>query len=217
MKIFVNNLYMKILVACEFSGIVREAFAARGHDAWSCDLIASEQPGQHLIMDNDMHLKDTLYSRRHGWDMVIGHPDCFRLTNSVIWYIKKHGLQEEVYNAAVFFNMILHCPAKKICVENPIQHGLARQYIEKYDQIIQPYRFGNDASKATCLWLKGLPKLHDTDYFPPRRVYKNGKWYDRWSNQTDGGWNKLPPGENRSKDRSRTYTGIAKAMAEQWG
>lgn len=202
---------MKVLIACEYSGIVRDAFAKKGHDAWSCDLEPSEASGNHLIIDNDMHLKDVLYEQ--DWDLVIGHPPCQRLTNSVIWYIKKHGLYEEVRTASIFFNMILNCPAKKVCIENPIQHGLARNYIRKYDQIIQPHQFYEDASKATCLWLKGLPPLQRTKDYPPRIV--NGK--RRWSNQTDGGWNKLPPSEDRSKERARTYPGIAKAMANQWG
>lgn len=201
---------MKILVACEYSGTVRDAFAAKGHDAWSCDLLPTDSPGQHLIMDNDMHLKDTLYEQH--WDMVIGHPPCTRLTNSVIWYIKKHNLYHEVEQAAIFFNMILNCPAKYICVENPIQHNIAKQYIRKQDQIIQPYEFGEDASKATCLWLKNLPLLKPTDYYPARIV--NGK--KRWGNQTDGGWNKLGPSPTRGHERSKTYEGIAKAMADQW-
>ena len=202
---------MRVIVACEFSGIVRDAFIDRGHDAISCDLIDTERPGPHIIADNDMHLKDLLYTQH--WDMVIGFPPCTRLTNSVIWYIKKHGLQSEVWQAACFFNMILNCPAGKVVVENPVQHGLARQYIRIYDQTIQPYRFGENASKRTCLWLKGVPRLSPTTYYPPRVV--NGK--PRYGNQTDGGWNRLAPGKNRWKDRSRTYPGIACAMARQWG
>lgn len=204
---------MKVLIACEYSATVRDAFTEKGHDAWSCDLIPCEGDiaGNHLIMDNDMHLKDTLYEQ--SWDLVIGHPPCLRLTNSVIWYIKQNNLYEEVRQAAIFFNMILNCPAEKICVENPIQHGEARKYIRKYDQIIQPYNFGEDASKATCLWLKGLPKLENTEYFEPRLVVKE----PQWGNQTDGGWNRLAPSPTRSKERARTYQGIADAMAEQWG
>jgi hypothetical protein len=205
---------MRVLVACEFSGIVRDAFIAKGHDAISCDLLPSERPGPHLIMESDMHLKDTVYNRRrYGWDMLIYHPPCTRLTNSCIWYIKKHNLWEEVRQAAIFFNMLEGAPIKKRVGENPIQHGEARKYIRMYDQVIQPYNFGENASKATCLWLDGLPRLVNTEYYPPRLV--DGK--KRWANQTDGGWNKLGPADNRGMERSRTYPGIARAMAEQWG
>jgi len=202
---------MRVLVACEFSGIVREAFAARGHDAWSCDLLPSEIPGQHMIMDNDMHLKDTVY--KGGWGLLIFHAPCTRLNNAGWWYVKRNGLLEEVRQAAIFFNMLLNAPVEKIAGENPIQSPEARKYIPVYQQIIQPYNFGADASKQTCLWLKGLPLLQKTGYVEPRIA--NGR--KRWGNQTDGGWNKLPPGDDRWKDRSRTYPGIAAAMAEQWG
>lgn len=202
---------MRLLVACEFSGIVREAFAARGHDAWSCDLLDTEIPGQHMIMDNDLHLKDVVYNGR--WDMLIFHAPCTRLNNAGWWYVKQNGLFEEVRQAALFFNMLLNAPVPKIAGENPVQSPEARKYIRIYDQIIQPYNFGADASKATCLWLVGLPKLVNTQYVQPRIV--NGK--KRWSNQTDGGWNKIGPGEDRWKDRSRTFPGIAQAMAQQWG
>lgn len=167
---------MKVLIACEYSGTVREAFTKKGHDAWSCDLLPTDIPGKHIVIDNnfaDEHLKDTLYERK--WDLVIGHPPCTRLINSVIWYIKQNDLWDEVKQAAAFFNMILNCPADKVCIENPIQHGYARKFIRKYDQIIQPYNFGDDASKSTCLWLKNLPLLQPTDYFPGRLVNVNGK------------------------------------------
>lgn len=204
------------MIACEFSGVIRSAFAAAGHDAWSCDLIESELPGNHLIMDNDMHLKDTLYETH--WDLVIGHPPCTRLSNSGLWYILQNNLQHETYEAAVFFNMIRNCPAKRVAVENPVMHWIGRQYIPKWTQIIQPYNFGEDASKQTCLWLRDLPKLVKTVYFPPR-IVAAGKYagQKRWSNQTDGGWNKLPPKWDRGKERSRSYPGIARAMVDQWG
>ncbi len=210
---------MKILVACEFSGIVRDAFAMKGHDAWSCDLLPGDTTGNHLIMDNDMHLKDTLYNDK--WDLVIAHPPCTRLTNSVIWYIKKNNLWQEVRQAALFFNMILYCPAKRICIENPVQHGYVRNsnpyndvLIRKYDQTIQPYQFGEDASKRTCLWLKNLPLLKPTKYISGR-LTKKGKIV--WGNQTNGGWNKLSPSFSRGHERSKTFQGVAWAMAEQWG
>lgn len=196
---------MNVLLACECSGIVREEFNKAGHNAWSCDLLDTEIPGNHLKDDVRRYLN-------LHWDLVIGFPPCTRLTNSVIWYIKQNNLYDEVKKAAEFFNEILNCNANRIGIENPIQHGEARKYIIKYNQIIQPYNFNEDASKATCLWLKNLPLLKDTGYFPPRLV--NGK--KRWSNQTDGGWNKLGPSDHRAADRSRTFPGIAKAMANQW-
>jgi len=147
---------MRILIACEFSGIVREAFRAKGHDAVSCDLIPSEIPGPHMIMDNDMHLKDTVYSGR--WDMLIGHPPCTRLNNAGWWYVKRHKLFHEVEQAAIFFNMLLNAPIPKKGLENSVMSTLAKHYIRQQDQTIQPYNFGADASKATCLWLVGLPK-----------------------------------------------------------
>lgn len=202
---------MRVLIACEFSGIVREAFSARGHDAWSCDLLPSEIPGRHLIMDNDMHLKDTVYNGR--WDMLIAHPPCTRLNNAGWWYVKKNELFPEVRIASHFFNMLLFAPVPRIAVENPVMSPFAKNYIRQQTQCIQPYNFGADASKQTCLWLVGLPKLVKTQYVQPRMV--NGK--KRWANQTDGGWNKIGPGEDRWKDRSRTFPGIAQAMAQQWG
>jgi hypothetical protein len=211
---------MKIIIACEFSGIVREAFRKRGHNAWSCDLIDTEIPGNHLIMDNDMHLKDTLYSKSYKWDMLIGHPPFDRLTNSVIWYIKQNNLWEEVRKAAIFFNMLLNAPIKKKCLENPIQHGYVRHHneyndilIPMYQQIIQPYNFGEDASKKTCLWMEGLLPLKRTLFIPPKII----KGKKIWGNQTPGGWDKELPGPDRSKNRSRTFRGIADAMADQWG
>lgn len=213
---------MNIIVACEESQTVCKAFRARGHKAYSFDLLpcSGGHPEWHIQADNDMHIKDILYDKRRKWDMLIGHPPCTRLANSVIWYIKKHGLWQEVYEAAVFFNMIEKAPIAKKCIENPIQHGYVRntndynsELIRKPDQIIQPYNFNEDASKATCLWLTGLPPLKHTGYYQPRIV--NGK--KRWGNQTDGGWNKLPPSADRARLRSVTYRGIAEAMASQWG
>lgn len=211
---------MNVLIACEFTGIVRQAFAQRGHNAWSCDLLPTELPGPHIQDNVAYHLGPCRANDYTHWDMVIAHPPCTRLTNAVIWYIKKNNLWGEVREAAQFFKMILDCPAHRICIENPVQHGYVRKPNEYNDTLlpgqthsIQPYNFGEDASKRTCLWLKNLPRLQKTEYFPPRMV--NGK--KRWGNQTDGGWNKLPPSDTRGQDRSRTYPGIAKAMAQQWG
>jgi hypothetical protein len=198
---------MRILVACEESQIITTAFRAKGHEAYSCDLDPCS--GLH----SEWHIRDDV--RRHlndGFDLMIGHPPCTRLTNAVIWYIKKYDLWHEVDEAVKFFLELWNAPIEKICLENPIQHGYAKARLPKYAQIIQPYQFGEDASKATCLWLKGLPPLLPTQMFPPR--YVNGK--PRWGNQTDGGWNKLPPSPDRGRLRSKTYPGIAEGMANQW-
>jgi hypothetical protein len=197
---------MKVLIACEYSGIIREEFRKKGHDAWSCDLLPSQIPGPHFQCD----VKEVLY--KYCWDLLIAHPTCTRLTNSCWWYIVKYRLYDEVKEAAEFFNLFLNSGIKRIAIENPIQNHEAKKYIHKQDQIIQPYNFGENASKATGLWLVNLPKLQNTSYYPPRIV--NGK--PRWGNQTDGGWNKLPPTPDRAKIRSKTYPGIGKAMAEQW-
>lgn len=189
---------MKILIACEFSGIVREAFKAKGHDAWSCDLLPSETPGNHIQDDVLKHLDE-------GWDMMIAHPPCTYLASSGLhWNKRISGRQEKTERALEFVKTLLDAPIKQIALENPV--GCISSRIMKPTQIIQPWMFGEDASKATCLWLKNLPPLISTD------IIKK----PRYSNQTVSGQNKLPPSEHRAKDRSRTYCGIAQAMAEQW-
>lgn len=140
---------MRGIIACEFSGIVREAFAARGFDMWSADLIPSEIPGQHILIDNDMHLKDVVYDGR--WDFMIAHPPCVRLNNAGWWYVKRNQLFDEVRQAAVFFNMLLNAPIDHKGLENSVMSPLAKSYIRNQDQVIQPYNFGADASKQTCL------------------------------------------------------------------
>lgn len=190
---------MKILVACEFSGIVREAFKVRGHDAWSCDLLPSEIPGQHIQGD----VMDAL---RFDWDLMIAHPPCTYLAGSGIhWNKRKPERVEKTLDALEFVNRLLHAQIKRICLENPV--GIISTRIRKPDQIIQPWMFGEDASKKTCLWLKNLPKLVPTNIIEK----------ERYANQTPSGQNKLGPSPDRWKDRSRTYQGIANAMAEQWG
>jgi hypothetical protein len=231
---------MKILVACEYSGVVRDAFKEKGHDVTSCDLLPTERPGKHLIMDSDMHLKDTLYNIQ--WDMIIGHPPCTRLCNSGVLRLYKNGKKEfgidpikwqQMLEAAIFFKMILNAPAKKVIVENPIQHGYATKEIGKrHSQIIQPFQFGHSASKATCLWLKGVPRLNSTKFadFSRYRCKECGNIFEAelgkygccdkpaniiWDNQTPTGQNKL--GGGKGKERAKTYEGIAAAMADQWG
>ena len=181
---------MKVLIACEFSGVVRDAFAALGHDAASCDLLPTESPGQHICGD----VRDILSL---GWDLMIAHPPCTRLAVSgARWF---HLYRDEQDAALKFVQMLMDAPIPKIAIENPISVISIR--IRKPDQIIQPWQFGHGETKATCLWLKGLPKLRATNVVDGReaRVHK------------------MPPGPNRWKERSRTFPGIAKAMAEQWG
>lgn len=185
---------MRVLVACEFSGIVREAFKAKGHDAWSCDLLPTEIPGQHIQGDVLEILDD-------GWDLMIAHPPCTRLCNSGVRWLAERNLWKEMKEACIFFNNLLSAPIPKIAIENPIQHKYARQHIHRPDQIIQPYHFGEPESKATCLWLKGLPPLMATII---HTEIKQSTF-------------KQAPSPDRSKIRSRTFKGIAEAMADQWG
>ena len=196
---------MKILIACESSGIVREAFARYGHDATSCDFLPSEVPGKHYQGDVFDIIGD-------GFDLMIAHPPCTYLSVSGMHWTTR-GLRDPklTEDALEFVRLLMEVDIPLICIENPVSVISTR--IRKPDQIIQPYQFGEDASKKTCLWLKGLPLLKPTKFVEPRIVIGGGQ---RWSNQTDGGQNKLPPSEDRWKERSRTYQGIADAMAEQW-
>ena len=190
---------MKILIACEFSGITREAFKGRGHDAWSCDLLPTEIPGQHL-QGNVLDILDD------NWDLMIAHPPCTHLAISgARWFKNK---QVEQVQALDFVRRLLEAPIEKIALENPI--SIISSKIRKPDQIIQPWQFGHPESKATCLWLKGLPKLQPTNILT---LPVSG----RWSNQTPSGQNKLGPSPDRWKERSKTYKGIAEAFASQWG
>ena len=198
---------MRVLVACEFSGRVRDAFAKRGHDAWSCDLLPSEKPGNHIEGDVTQHLR--------GWDLIISHPPCtyFCVSGNKWMNDPRYPDREERrMKAWEFVISLIDAPTDKYCIENPI--GILSTWWRKPDQIIQPYNFGHDASKSTCLWLKGIPKLKNTRYVQPRIV--NGK--RRWANQSDiTGSNMELPSPDRWKNRSRTFEGIADAMADQWG
>ena len=196
---------MKVLVACECSGVVREAFRSRGHDAWSCDLKYSEDGSMYHIQG------DAAKSIDGDWDLVIAHPPCtFLSVSGLHWNKRRPERQAETDSASKFFMLFtrLRC---KWAIENPI--GCMSRLYRKPDQIIQPYQFGEDASKGTCLWLNGLPGLISTKRVSGRLV--NGK--ERWSNQTDSGQNKLGPSPDRSAIRAVTYRGIADAMAMQWG
>ena len=201
---------MRILVACEFSGIVRDAFAARGHDAWSCDLLPTERSGQHIQGDVLEVLED-------GWDMLLAFPPCTYLCSSGLhWNKRVPGREAQTHEAMLFVldlmgeGFVSHS-MPKIALENPI--GRISTAYRKPDQIIQPWQFGHDASKATCLWLRGLPKLVPTAIVEPRIVGTKRIW----GNQTPSGQNKLGPSPTRAADRARTYQGIADAMANQWG
>lgn len=188
---------MKIGILCEFSGIVRDAFIKKGHDAILCDLLPSNFDGPHIQ-------GDCLEQ-----DLLICHPPCTYLCNSgVHWLNRKEGRWDMMRKAALFFKALLELPVDHICVENPVMHKYALEIIGRnYDQTIQPWQFGEDASKRTCLWLKGLPKLI------PTNIIKK----DKYSNQTPSGQNNLGPSKDRWKLRSKTYTGIANAMVNQWG
>lgn len=202
---------MKVLISCEFSGTVRDAFIARGHEALSCDLLPSLKPGPHYQGD----VKDVLYD---GWDLMIAHPPCTYLTVSGLHWNKRNPERAaKTEEGLEFVRLLMDAPIPKIAIENPVSCISSR--IRKPDQIIQPYQFGHDASKKTCLWLKGLPPLplDPALRFPGRMVLNNGKMVERWSNQTDSGQNRLGPSEDRWAIRSLTYQGIANAMASTWG
>jgi hypothetical protein len=191
---------MKILVACEFSGVVREAFRKKGHDAWSCDILDTIRPGAHIK-------EDVRNVMQRNWDLMIAHPPCTYLCNSgVRWLYSDPKRIELLQEATDFFYELWDCGhIPKICIENPVPHKWA--WLPPYTQTIQPWQFGHPESKRTCLWLKNLPKLEPTNI-----LIKNGPW----ENQTPSGQNKLGPSKNRGLLRSITYQGIADAMAEQW-
>lgn len=196
---------MRVLVACEYSGRVRDAFIAAGHDAMSCDLLPTDAPGPHYTGPVQDVLND-------GWDLMVAHPPCTYLCSSGLhWNKRRPERAQQTEDALAFVRELMSAPIYYIAIENPI--GCISTRIRPPEQTVQPYQFGHDASKATCLWLKNLPPLRPTQMIEPRIV--NGK--PRWGNQTDSGQNKLPPTADRWKIRSETYEGIAKAMADQWG
>jgi hypothetical protein len=181
---------MKVLVACEFSGTVRDAFTERGHDAWSCDLLPTERPGNHYVRD----VREVLDL---GWDLIIAHPPCTHLASSgARWWSEKKQEQTEALD---FVRILMDAPCERICIENPVSR--ISTAIRKPDQIIQPWQFGHGETKTTCLWLKNLPEL------VPTQIVEGREPRVHWT----------PPSKERWKIRSRTYPGIAAAMAEQWG
>lgn len=190
---------MKVLIACEFSGVVRDAFIARGHDAISCDLLPTERPGPHIQRD----IRDVKLAQ---FDLMVAHPPCTHLAVSGARYFARKMPEQAM--ALDFVRFLLDAPVPRIALENPV--SIISSRIRKPDQIIQPWQFGHPESKTTCLWLKGLPKLQPTNVLP---LPPSG----RWNNQTPSGQNALPPSADRWKLRSTTYQGIADAMAEQWG
>lgn len=214
---------MRVLVACEYSGRVRDAFRAAGHDAMSCDLLPSEATGPHYQGDVFDVIGD-------GWDLMIAHPPCTYLTIAAEWAYKdeqtkriKPGTligqaRRDAREEAIKFVMALaNAPIERIAIENPV--GVISTAWREPDQFIQPYEYGDDASKKTCLWLKNLPRLTPTSFAPPRLALSaDCRSYSlRWGNQTDSGQNKEPPSDDRWKIRSTTWAGWANAMASQWG
>lgn len=204
---------LDVAVVCETSGEVRDAFIAAGHNAISCDLLPTEAPGPHFRGD----AFEFLASRR--FDLMIAHPPCTFVSASGLHWNKRRPEREELTQEALDFVRRLIVAAERIprfCLENPV--GAISTQVWPMSQLIQPYEFGEDASKATCLWLKALEPLRPTGRRPGRIVRRaDGSTVERWANQTDSGQNKLPPSQDRWKIRSRTYPAIARAMAEQWG
>lgn len=221
---------MRVLVACETSGRVRDAFIAHGHDAISCDLLPTKAPGPH-IQGNAFDILD------NGWDLMIAHPTCTKLTVSAAWTMyhpddkelpveqrRPHpdfpNRRQEQDEATADFMRFANAPVRCKAIENPI--GAMSTRWREPDQVVQPYWFGDDASKATCFWLDGLPLIP----IPPKSLWhpgrivvdlETGRQFRRWANQTDNGFNKLPPSADRWALRSETYPGIANAMADNWG
>lgn len=246
---------MKILVACEFSGIVRDAFSKKGHDAWSCDLLPTESE---LTKQEGKHIQgDVLKILDDGWDLMIAHPPCTYLCSSGLHWNsrgkprRRQKRQQQTLDALGFVLALRDAPIPRICIENPI--GYLSTNMAKPDQYIQPYHYGHPDSKKTCLWLKNLPRLIPTNivnknaYTRPAWIPGTGGTFECmihgmavrdcpcppieewsidpyvaggktvWSNQTPSGQNKIGPSKDRWKIRSVTYSGIAEAMADQWG
>lgn len=183
---------MRVIVACEFSGVVRDAFLAKGHEAVSCDIEPTEVDGPHIQTD----IREVDLSQ---YDLMIAHPPCTYLCNSGIRWIKERNLYTQQKEALDFVRYLFNAPVKHICIENPI--GVLSTKLCKPTQIIQPYNFGHEVKKATCLWLKDLPPLQNTKVMTKRLPSIHY----------------MAPSKTRSKDRSRTFIGIAQAMAAQWG
>lgn len=195
---------MRVLLACEFSGVTRSTFSERGHDAWSCDLLPSEKPGQHVQGDVSKLLKES-------WDLVIAHPPCQYLSYAGVAHWNKPGREENREAALKFFMSCVNANAPRVCVENPV--GWPNVVFRKPDQIINPFQFGHPERKKTCLWLKGLPLLSETEAVKPEEPAFRDATTGKRRYFTDRHSNKI----GRAYSRSRTFQGIANAMAEQWG
>jgi len=196
---------MRVLVACEYSGTVRDAFIAAGHDAMSCDVLPTDVAGPHYQGD----IMDVLHD---GWDIMIAHPPCTYLTNAgVTWLHRDADRWAKLDEGAAFFKALLDAPISKICIENPIMHKYAKERIGgvKQSQTVQPWMFGHTEQKATCLWLKGLPLLTPTNNVKAEMMALPDRERQRL--------HYLPPSADRWKLRSTTYAGLAAAMADQWG
>jgi len=196
---------LKVLIACESSGTVRDAFRRLGHVAMSCDILPTDVPGPH-------YQGDVLDILEQHWDLMVAHPPCTFLSSSGMHWTTR-GLRDPklTEDALDFVRTLLEAPIAKIALENPV--GCISTRIRPADQYVHPHQFGDDASKKTGLWLKDLPKLTPTNQIPPRII--QGK--ERWANQCDSGQNKLGPSDDRWKERSKTYEGLANAIAQQWG
>lgn len=201
---------MKVLIACEFSGVVREAFRKRGHDAWSCDILPTEQPGQHIQ-------GDVLGVLDQGWDLMIAHPPCTHLCSSGARWFKEKQQDGRQQAAKGFFIALADSKIPKVAVENPV--GIMSTVYRKPDQIIQPHQYGHAETKATCLWLKELPLLVQTDAVEPDYMRKpDGSYYTDAKGKRYSRIHFLSRSHpDRAKIRSLTYPGIAAAMAAQWG
>jgi hypothetical protein len=204
-KLFLWGKQMKVLIACEFSGTVREAFAKLGHDAWSCDLEETDIPGQHYHGNIFDIIND-------DWDLMIAHPPCTYLTNSGVCHLHTDKSRwQKLDDGARFFKSLLDATIPKKCIENPIMHKYAKERIGniKQSQVIQPWMFGHTEQKATCLWLHNLPLLKETNNVKSVMLNLPDNQKQRL--------HYLPPSPTRWKERSKTYQGIADAMADQWG
>lgn len=200
---------MNVLIGCEFSGIVREAFRERGHNAYSCDLLPTERPSKYHYQENVLDVVS-----KRPWDLFIAHPPCTYLSYAATRSWNNPGRAELREHALQFFLAVYHAPVNMVAIENPV--GYPNTVFRKPDQIFHPYYFGDPFKKRTCLWLRGLPKLIYMSNLvepPPVAFYKKGKSKGKaihWSGA-------MPPGPNRAHNRSRTFLGLATAMAEQWG
>lgn len=197
----------RVLIACEYSGTVRDAFKAKGHYAMSCDLLDTDVPGNHYMGD----IRDVLSDKSQTWDLMIAHPDCTYICNSGVAHLHKElGRMKKLYQACQFFKLFLNNKIPQICIENPIPHKYGRDWIgQKYSQIVQPWMFGHTEQKATCLWLKNLPKLKEENNVKEEMM--------KLSDAERQKMFYLSPGPDRWKLRSKTFEGLAKGMANQWG